>query len=212
MSETPRHHRPALPGATHFQSIPGEDDPALRTEAADRAAELLVRGARSADDEAVVARVVALADTEGLETLADLWAGSPPDSLAGCLWRLYLLRSWVYADPAAAAAEFDTGRHHTPVHEVVAGVVDPPGPAEVQRLVDEVLRGVARGDFADTLYRAAAFARVVAAGRAHSDPTHGDPARAARSAYAHDLSAAKLAGMAEQLEHAARLEIQGHLS
>jgi hypothetical protein len=206
MSETPRrHHRPALPGAAHFHAIPTDDDPALRTEAADRAATLLVRGARDLADEEVVARVVALADTEGLETLADLWAGSPADSLAGCLWRLYLLRSWVYADPAAAAAEFDAGRRHTPVHEVVAGVVDPPGPDEVRQLVDQVLRGVAQGDFADTLYRAAAFARVVSAGRAHR--VHEN----ARSTYAHDLSAAKLATMAEQLEHAARLEVEGQL-
>ncbi len=195
-----------MPGAAHFHAIPTDDDPALRTEAADRAATLLVRGARDHADEEVVERVVALADTEGLETLADLWSGSPADSLAGCLWRLYVLRSWVYADPAAAAAEFDEGRRHTPVHEVVAGVVDPPGPDEVRRLVDEVLRGVARGDFADTLYRAAAFARVLSAGRAHRG--HHDLA----STYAHDLSAAKLATMAEQLEHAARLEVDGYLS
>ena len=58
------------------------------------------------------------------------------------------------------------------MHEVVAGVVDPPGPDEVRRLADLVLRGVVQGDFADTLYRAAAFARVVAAGRAHVGATH----------------------------------------
>jgi hypothetical protein len=202
MSETSRHHRPALPGAAHFEGIPADEDPALRTEAADRCATLLVRGARDQADEQVVARVVALAETEGLETLADLWAGSPADSLAGCLWRLYLLRAWVYADPATAAREFDTGRGHTPVHEVVAGVVDPPGPDEVRMLVDQVLRGVAQGDFADTLYRAAAFARVVAAGRVH---------RSDVESYAHDLSAAKLTTMADQLEYAARLEIDGHL-
>ena len=34
----------------------------------------------------------------------------PADSLAGCLWRLYLLRSWVYADPVAVAREFEAGR------------------------------------------------------------------------------------------------------
>ena len=206
MSENPRHHKPALPGAAHFHGIPADDDPALRSEAADRCATLLVRGARDRADEEIVARVVSLADTEGLETLADLWAGAPADSLAGCLWRLYLLRAWVYADPVAAASEFDTGRRHTPVHEVVAGVVDPPGPDEVRQLVDQVLRGVAQGDFADTLYRAAAFARVVSAGRAHRTYD------ATPSTYARDLSAAKLATMAEQLEHAARLEVEGKLS
>lgn len=69
-----------MPGAAHFHAIPSGDDPAVRAEAADRCATLLVRGARDRADEEVVARVVSLADTEGLETLADLWAGSPSDS------------------------------------------------------------------------------------------------------------------------------------
>ena len=203
-----------MPGAQHFDGLTGEIDPAARSEAADRCATLLVRGARDHADEALVARVVSLADTEGLDTLADLWSGSPADSLAGCLWRLYLLRSWVYVDPAAAAREFDAGRAHTPVHEVVAGVVDPPGPAEVRHLVDLVLSGVARGDFADTLWRAAAFARVVAAGRAHLGAVSDldAPGTSGSASYASDLAAAKLVTMAEQLEHAARLEALGQLA
>ena len=195
-----------LPGAARFEAISVDADPALRTEAADRCATLLVRGAHDTSDEQVVARVVHLAETEGLDTLADLWSGSPADSLAGCLWRLYLLRAWVYADPAAAAREFDAGRRHTPVHEVVAGVVDPPGPDEVRRLTDEVLRGVVQGDFADTLYRAASFARVVTAGRAHEGASH------ATTPYDSDLSAARLLTLAEQLEHAASLELDGLLA
>jgi len=206
MTQQPRHHRPSLPGAAHFETLPGSVDPAERSEAADRCATLLVRGAHNTEDEAVVSRVVSLADSEGLDTLAELWAGATADSLAGCLWRLYLLRSWVYADPLAAAREFDAGRRHTPVHEAVAGVVDPPGPDEVKTLVDQVLRGVVRGDFADTLYRAAAFARVAAAGRAHIGSVR------AASPYESDLSAAKLLTMGEQLEHAARLESHGELA
>jgi len=213
MSETPfhrdqrGHHRPLLPGAHHFEGLIADSvtDPAVRSEAADRCATLLVRGARDTGDEAVVARVVSLAETEGLDTLADLWSGSPADSVAGCLWRLYLLRTWVYADPVAAAREFDAGRRHAPVQEVVAGVVDPPGPDEVRHLVDLVLRGVARGDFADTLWRAAAFARVVSAGRAVVGASH------AATEHDSDVSAARLLMMAEQLEHAARLETEGSL-
>jgi hypothetical protein len=92
------------------------------------------------------------------------------------------------------------------VHEVVAGVVDPPGPDEVRQLSDQVLRGVVQGDFADTLYRAAAFARVVAAGRAHVG------AAQAGTPYDSDLSASRLFTMAEQLEEAAALELEGHLA
>jgi hypothetical protein len=195
------HHRPTFPGARHFEAIEGAADPATLSEAADRAATALVRGARDQADEALVARVVHLADTEGLETLAELWAGAPAESLAGALWRLYLLRSWVYADPQTAAAEFDRGRRHVPVGEVVSGVVDPPGPDQVRALVDQVLGGVVRGDFADTLFRAAAFARVAATGRAHDD----DALRG--SSYASDVSASRLVSLADQLERAGRLEL-----
>ncbi|MDP3967057.1 MAG: hypothetical protein Q8Q02_02155 [Nocardioides sp.] len=201
------HHRPALPGARHFESLTGGTDPAEAREAADRLATLLVRGGRGvAEDEAVVARVVALAEDEGLEVLADLWAGSPADSLSGALWRLYLLRTWVHADPHRAATEFDRGRRSSPVAEVVAGVADPPGPDEVRTLVDTVLGGVVRGDLADTLFRAAAFALVTATGRARADGVAGAPADPGA-----DLSAARLRTLAEQLQTCGRLELDGAL-
>jgi len=200
------HHRPQMPGAGHFEAIESTShgtDPAVLAEAADRAATALVRGARDQADQDLVSRVVHLADTEGLETLADLWSGAAPDSLAGVLWRLYVLRAWVYADPQTAAREFDRGRALAPVAEAISGVSEPPGPDEVRALVDAVLGGVVVGDFADTLFRASAFARVAAAGRAQSEPVG--------SSYATDLAAAKLLTLAEQLQHAARLELDGTL-
>jgi hypothetical protein len=201
------HHRPLTPGDFFFEGVgSGDIDPLRVAEAADRAAYMIVRRAHDSGDREVAERVLHLADTEGIEAIAEVWSGSAPDSLAGCLWRLYLLRSWVYADPVAAAREFDGGRRHTPVYEVVAGVVDPPGPDEVRDLTDQVLRGVVQGDFADTLYRAAAFARVVAAGRAHVG------AAQAGTPYDSDLSASRLFTMAEQLEEAAALELEGHLA
>lgn len=204
MSDQPRHHRPLLLGAALFETVEGDSDPAQRSEAADRLATLLVRGPRDQGDQDVVERVVRLADSEGLDELAALWSNAPSTSLAGALWRLYLLRAWVYADPQCAAREFDLGRRHTPVHEVVAGVTDPPGPEDVMRLADTVLRGIRVGDFADTLFRAAAFTRVAAAGRARLD--HGEG-----SSYLSDLSASRLLSMAEQLEAAGRLELEGRL-
>ena len=209
MSAERHHHRPTMPGAQAFEAIEGDVDPAALSEAADRAAHALVRGARDHADEALVARVVHLADSEGLETLAELWSGAPADSLAGALWRLYLLRSWVYADPRTAAAEFDRGRAHVPVAEVVSGVVEPPGPDEVRALVDQVLGGVVVGEFADTLFRAAAFARVAAAGRVHDEPVS---VVDGGSSYAADVSASRLLTLADQLERAAHLELSGSLA
>jgi hypothetical protein len=172
------HHRPVTPGGNFFESLVGGPDPALVSEAADRAATLLVRGAREAGDAEVADRLLHLADTEGIETIAEVWSGSPADSLAGCLWRLYLLRSWVYADPAGVAREFEAGRRSAQVARVVAGVADPPGPDQLKAMVDQVLRGIAGSDFADVLLRAAAFARVVATGRASlSGPTEAEVQR-----------------------------------
>ncbi len=178
----------------------GEDEAVARSAAAERTAHLLVRGPRDGHDEQFVARVVGLVESEGIEEVARLWAHAEPASLPGCLWRLYLLRTWVHADPVRASREFDAGRRLSPVSEAVAGVVDPPGPDEVRELADRVLRGVVEGDFADTLFRAAAFARVAATGRA------------SEAVDAADLeSAQRLATMATQLDEAGHRELRGGL-
>jgi hypothetical protein len=80
------------------------------------------------------------------------------------------------------------------VARVVAGVADPPGPDELRAMVDEVLRGIAGGDFADVLFRAAAFARVVATGRA-ALPTSSDG------------EVRRMLVLAEQLEAAGHVEL-----
>ena len=188
------HHRPAAPGNHYFEAISAGVDPAELQEAADRAATLLVRGAHDSGDDAVAERLLHLADTEGIETIAEVWSASPGDSLAGCLWRLFLLRSWVYADPVGVAHEFEAGRAAAPVARVVAGVADPPGPDELKAMIDQVLRGIVRGDFADVLFRAAAFARVVATGRAGLSTTS-------------DEAVARMLALAEQLEAAGHLEL-----
>ena len=198
MTQRP-HHRPLTPGDRFFSGLDSGDDPVVLAEAADRAAELLVRGARASGDAEVAERVLHLADTEGIEVIAQAWSGRPAESVAGCLWRLYLLRSWVYADPVGVAREFEAGRHHATVDDVVAGVADPPGPDELRDMVDQVLRGIAVGDFADVLLRAAAFARVVATGRAALADTDA-------------IAAARIQSVAEQLDRAARLELAGQLA
>ncbi|GAB3254248.1 hypothetical protein [Nocardioides dilutus] len=193
------YHRPMRPGAGFFAEIDGGADPALVSEAADRAANLLVRGARGTDDPGVAERILHLADTQGIETIAEVWSHSPADSLAGCLWRLFLLRSWVYADPVGVAREYDAGVARAPVAQVVAGVAEPPGPEELKTMVDEVLRGIAASEFADVLFRAAAFSRVVATGRAVL-PERSEP------------EVQRMLVLAEQLEAAGHEELAHGLS
>lgn len=186
-------HKPQLPGAGHFEARPDREDPAETAAAGHRIATLLVRGPRSGDDQQMVDRVLHLADTEGLATIAELWAHAPADTLAGSLWRLYALRTWVHRNPETAALEFAAGKTFAPVAELLAGVVDPPGPAEVITLVDTVVRGIVGDDFDVTLDRAAAFAHIVGVGRAQLDD--GDTA-----------SAVRLVDTATQLRIAAELE------
>ena len=193
MSHRP-HHRPSAPGSRYFEAISSGVDPAELQEAADRAATLLVRGAHDSGDDDVAERLLHLADTEGIETIAEVWSASPGDSLAGCLWRLYLLRSWVYADPSGVARQFEAGRAAAPVARVVAGVADPPGPDDLKAMIDQVLRGIVRADFADVLFRASAFARVVATGRAGL-------------ATASEQDVARMLALAEQLEAAGHVEL-----
>ena len=194
-----QYHRPMTPGEGFFDALVGAADPALVSEAADRAARLLVRGARDSADAAIADRLVHLADTEGIEAIAEVWSGSPADSLAGCLWRLYLLRSWVYADPVGVSQQFDAGRRSAQVAQVVAGVADPPGPEQLKAMVDEVLRGLAGSDLADVLLRAAAFARVVATGRAASSGSS-------------EAEVQRMLVLSEQLEAAGHAELEQELA
>jgi len=159
--ERPR--RPAFLPPAAADAHPGAGDPAQRIEAAHATAEALVQHGRGGDDERT-ARLVALADEHGIDELAHLWSDRPADTLPGALWRLYALRAGIRRDPVDMARAFEVGRHRAPVHEVVAGVGEPPGPDEVQALADAVLAGAFTGDLGVALERASAFCRVVSTG------------------------------------------------
>lgn len=190
--------RPSMPGAAAFEALSAGDDPAERTAAGHRIANLLVRGAHDPADQALTDRVLHLADAEGLGVIAELWSQAPPDTVAGALWRLYVLRTWVHRQPAQAAREFAAGRAYAPVQELLAGVVEPPGPDEVITLVDTVIRGILAPDFDVALDRAAAFAHIVGVGRGQLDE-------------ADAASAARLVDTAHQLRTAADAERRGEL-
>lgn len=193
------------------ERIVGDIDPALRSQAAHASASVIVsRGRDGSDDPELVARLIGLVDVEGLETIAELWSQSPPRTLPGALWRLYLLREWVRAAPDVVADRFRLGRRRADVAGVIAGVVEPPGPDDVTRLADAVLAGVYEGELDVALDRAAAFVRVVATGAAFdadwiaaSDDVLAE--RVTRRASALLTTAADLEGAAE-LWRAGRLD------
>ncbi|MCW2541733.1 MAG: hypothetical protein JWN95_3458 [Frankiales bacterium] len=121
--------------------------------------------------------MVDLADRVGLDTLAELWRDEAPSSLPGALWALYLLRRWCKGNGDEVTQLWRRGRGYAPADEVVAGVSDEADPTAIADLADAVLGGAYGGDFAVALERAAAFFRVVAAGRTEGAELSDDPAR-----------------------------------
>lgn len=181
----PRFRRPAILDPASLDEFGTRRlDPALISQIAHETAAVIVHTGRWEADPALAERLVAITDEVGLDTVADLWADRPAQSLPGALWRLYVLREWVRRDPAGAGADYAAGLVYADVAAVVAGVANPPGPQELRDLTDAILRGVFLGDLAVALERAAAFCRVVAAGRASHDipvippaPDHTGPQR-----------------------------------
>lgn len=189
MTGTPKPHRPSFRDPSTLEVLGERSDPIAALHTAHETAAVLLRRGRATDDPEVTARLVAITDEIGLETLTELWAGRPARSLPGALWRLYLLREWVGLDPAGAAREYTAGIRFTEPNHAVAGV-DPPGPDEVRSMADEILQGAFTGDFAIALERAAAFCLVVSAGRANISEGPGTALQAGRlQTMAHDLTA-----------------------
>ncbi|MFZ1487017.1 hypothetical protein [Nostocoides sp.] len=170
MSTPGRRDRPRRPA--HFSLAAMEamggtsPGPAEVTEAAHASAAAVVGVGRAARDPEVTARLVALVDELGLDTIASLWSARPAGSLPGALWRLYVLREWVRRSPVTASREYAAGMRLAEANHVIAGVAEPPGPAELSALVDAILTGVYEGDLGVALERAGAFCRVISAGRA----------------------------------------------
>jgi len=205
-----RFRRPAMLSPAAADEIVGDIDPAVRSEAAHTTATAIVHGGRAASDDAeLVERLVHLVDTEGLDTVATLWADSPADSLPGALWRLYLLREWTRRDPDTIAERYRLGLVRAEVAGAIAGVADTPGPEEIRTVADAVLSGVFQGDLDVALERAGAFCRVLATGSA----VDADALAASDDAVATRVtrSAGALLDTAGQLEDAAALWRSGRL-
>lgn len=184
------------------EQLPGAIDPALRGEIAHTTAAAIVNDARALEDPDVVERLVRLVETEGLDTIAGLWADSPPNTLPGALWRMYVLRDWVRRDLDTVTLRYRLGVHAAPVQEAVAGAAGT-SPQDMLQLADAVLSGVFVDDLAIALERAGAFCRILATGASYdADAVElSSGPRAAKMT----RGAAALLRTAEELEDAAGL-------
>ncbi len=200
-SKSPRPHKPKPFAPADFEVFAGGVDPSRVSEAAHMAAHALVHHGRDADDPEITRRLVELADRQGLEAIAEMWAESPARSLPGALWRLYALRAATQQNPERIAAFFASGKEIAQVSNVVAGAAEPPGAVEMTSMADTILSGAFDGEFDVALERFAAFCRVVALGQAN----HADGADPGNGSHASKLtrSSSQLVRTAEDLEHAA---------
>lgn len=198
---TPQHRRPKFTDPAAFDQREGGADPAAISQAAHDSAHALVFHGRDSDDPEITERFVKLAETEGIEAIAELWADSPPRSLAGGLWRIYAIRAAVQKSAERMSEYYRLGRTEAVPH-AIAGVAEPPTAEEMTRLADMVLAGMYTGDIDVAFDRAAAFCRVIARGQAlwagRHERVSPDDARRLTS------RADQLLSTAENLEGAAR--------
>ncbi|MFV0433362.1 MAG: hypothetical protein ACK5LO_05220 [Leucobacter sp.] len=161
------YQRPLLQPTAAFDWIIGSDEPGAAHRLAQETSWALLDRVRSVADPEVVDRVVGLATGSGLDDIAELWAREGEHSLAGVLWRLYLLRRAVAVDPEASADLFRRGAAAAAtIDPVVAGAEEPFTPHSITTLCETILRGAFTGDLAGALDRAASYCRVMSLGAA----------------------------------------------
>lgn len=190
--ERPR--RPAILDPRQAESLWGDSDPALASEAAHATANAVVYGpGHRADDEDLASRVGAIIVAEGLDEIAGLWYRSPATTLPGALWRLYLLRAWIERAPDTVAQRFEEGRQGAD-HSAA------PAPAELADQLDQLFAGTSDPGLADVLERSATFLRTLAAapGEAHWPGPDGTATEVTGRTDALDATAAELDGAAER--------------
>ncbi len=194
------HPRPVRRPSSAFDNIASPDAVEAGRAAHATAVALLAR-ARADESGQSAERLVSVVVDHGIDEIAELWSQAPSRSLPGALWRLYLIQLAIHSDAVTAALLYERGR--TELHsadEAITGAPAPASPDELMALIDTILRGVFRGDFAIALERAAAFCRVQASGATHlaDDDEAIEPQRSTAftqralrlAVYAEDLSAA----------------------
>lgn len=172
------HQRPVLRPTSDFDWVVGSDEAGASHRLAQETSWALLNRVREGADPEVVKRVIELAThsdeksadddapaSAGIHDLAELWAHANQHSLAGQLWRLYLLRNTAERDLDSATQLFQRGLEvAVTIDPVIAGMAEPVSPSAIRQLCDRILRGVFSGDLAAALERASSYCRIMSLG------------------------------------------------
>ena len=200
-------NRPVKRPGNVVELMGGSGDPSELSALAHDTAAALLHNISKASDPAIVDRVIAYCDANGIDDVAELWADAAPQSLPGALWRIYLLRHAVTTNAEGAGLRFRRGLEVDVVGQAMVGSPEAPTPTQVAALATQILKGAFTDDFAVALDRAAAFARVLSVGA--NDLATDEPDDVYRQREA-DLSAS-YAKLAVELAGSAPLWRAGHL-
>ncbi|MBC9943799.1 hypothetical protein ICL81_04565 [Leucobacter sp. cx-328] len=150
-----------------FNWVIGAEDPSIENQLAHDTSWALLHRVRQTADPVVIARVLEIAAGDGISDLAELWSKQSTHTLAGVLWRLFLLRRVVASNAEMTAELFRRGSARIgTIDTAVAGAMEPVTPETITDLCDTILTGAFVGDLGDALDRAVAYAKIMSMGSA----------------------------------------------
>lgn len=193
-----RHHKPVSMSPWRLEASESEEEamwrlhPERRRMIASDTASLLVRSAGLGDSD-VLERLKHFVDSEGLDTLAELWSQSEAGSLPRALWRLFQIRERIVQSPTDVSYLVQRGLDSMDtIDPIVVAAEQPVTPGSVKDIIDQILDGGFSGSLDDALERAASLARLVAEGLLNESPESGHDHDAALRSLAWSDVAAEL--------------------
>lgn len=163
--------QPVRMSSSHLELIEAPEDmlwerhPERALELAHDTAQMLVNRQSPQSPGEVLGRLMEFVDSEGIDTLAELWAPAEPSSLPGALWRLFVMRKLLSSRSDVLADLVDRGLAQlSTIDPVLVGAEEPVSAEGVLEIVDKILEGTFSGRLSSAFERAAALARVVSAG------------------------------------------------
>ena len=173
-SDRPAFRRPAMLWPEVAESFGADTDPSKHSHFAHATAWALMGLPDSDLGENSVEDLRGIARSGRLHMVAALWAQSPPFTLPGAFWRLFLLHEWYRNQPDQVAASYARGSEA----EVIPGLERPVRIPDLGGVIGDIhtalTGGLSEDDLAPLMSETARVLRILAAGEGwvDFDPTN----------------------------------------